>query len=215
MNKEKYKQIIWKLTRKLGFGWLIISFYPKSILVQDGWFESFHKDIPIDSSGNYLPWLTYPFINFITPRLKRNFSLFEYGCGYSTIWYCSEVKNVISVENNSKWASKISKLLPENGKIIINETPKDYVNSIDDFEKFDIIVIDGIVRNQCYIKAVDHLNESGVIIADNSDREDFIESLPILQSRGFKEISFSGLAPSHFVKSQTSILYRNKNCLQI
>lgn len=215
MNKEKYKQIVWKLTRKLGFGWLVISFYPKSILVHDGWFVSYHKDIPIDSSGNYLPWLTYPFIDFITPRLKRNFSLFEYGCGYSTIWYCGNVKNVLAVENNANWASKISNLLPENGKIFIYENSEDYVNSIDVFDKFDIIVVDGVERSKCYIKAIDHLYEDGIIIADNSDREDFKESWPILQSRGFKEISFCGLAPSHFVKSQTSILYRNENCLGI
>ena len=215
MINENNKQIIWKITRKLGLGWLIISFYPKSILVQDGWFASYRKDIPIDSSGNIIPWLTYPFIHFITPRLKRDFSLFEFGCGYSTIWYCSKVKNVISVENNSKWASKIFKLLPENGKIIINEKPEDYVNSIDDFEKFDVIVVDGISRNECYIKAIDHLYEDGVIIADNSDREEFKVSWPIFQSRGFKEVSFCGLAPSHFVKSQTSVLYRNNNCLGI
>ena len=124
MNKQKItetvKGLIWNLTRKFGLGWLIISLYPKSILVQDGWFKSYRKNIPIDSSGNLIPWLTYSFIHFITPRLNKDFSLFEYGCGYSTVWYCNKVKNVISVENNSKWALKISQLLPVNGKILFH-----------------------------------------------------------------------------------------------
>jgi len=209
------KQLIWKFTRKLGLGWLIISFYPKSILVEDGWFTSYQIDIPMNKKKEYLPWLTYPFIDFISQRLKDDFSLFEFGCGFSTIWFCNRVKKVISIENDPKWSTKISKNLPKNGKIVTYENQVDYINSIDNFDKFDIIVIDGIEREQCYLKALNHLHKNGVIIGDNTDRDDFKKSRFMLEAKGFKEIAFSGLTPSHFVKSQTSILYRSDNCLNI
>jgi precorrin-6B methylase 2 len=209
-------RIIWKIVRKCGLGGLVITFYPKSALVQNGWFKSFRRGMPIDAAGNPIPWLPYSMIDFLDERLNKDLTLFEYGCGCSSIWYCSKVKQVTSVENNREWADKVEKMLPANGRVIFKENQDDFVRAIDEAGKVDVIVVDGIMaRAECYKYAASFLTEHGIIIADDSERDDFRSSWQSLKKQGFKKITFTGITPSHFIKSQTSVLYRPNNCLGI
>ena len=207
--------LLWSLARKCGLGPAVLAFYPKSMLVENGWFMSFRCGAPMDASGQPLPWLTYAFIDFVTPRLHKGLTLFEYGCGFSTVWYCSKVKTVTAVENNRVWAQRIEGMLPANGSVLYRQDLQAFAQAIHQVGKVDIIVVDGAARGECYKQASSFLTDRGVIIADNSDWADFKEVWPGLEAQGFKAIPFSGITPSHFVKSQTSILYRSNNCLDI
>ena len=218
MSKSPQKPLIrsiWNIARKCGLGPVILYLYPKSALVEEGWFKSYRRGIPIDARGNPLPWITYPAIDFLNSRLNKELTLFEYGCGFSTKWYCTKVKQVTSVENNSEWADRVQKSLPENGKIIFKEDQDEFVKAIEQIGPVDVIVVDGMAREKCYSEAASFLTPRGIIIADNSERDDFTNSWPKLEEAGFKKITFTGITPSHFVKSQTSILYRPDNCLNI
>jgi nicotinamidase-related amidase len=106
-------------------------------------------------------------------------------------------------------------MLPSNGQVLLRENPSEYVKAIDEVDKVDIIVVDGLARAECYKYAVDSLTDRGVIIADDSERDDFAASWPALEKRGFRKITFTGITPSHFIQSQTSVLYRPNNCLGI
>ena len=214
-TKKRVIRGIWNIIRKCGMGGFIIRFYPKSALVENGWFKSFRRGIPIGGSGRPLPWLPYSMIDFLDERLTRDLSLFEYGCGYSSMWYCSKVKQVTSVENNRGWAEKVESMLPQNGRVIFRENPDEFVRAIDEAGKVDVIVVDGLARPECYKYAPQFLTESGIIIADDSERDDFKESWEALKQKGFRQITFTGMTPSHFIKSQTSVLYRPNNCLGI
>lgn len=219
MNKkllpDSIIQMIWKAVRFLDLGCLILRFYPKSILRTDGWFKSFRLALPIDNKNDPIPWYTYSFIKFIEPRITQNMHIFEYGCGNSTIWYSKKAEKVCAVENNAQWEKQISKKLPENSIVYLREKPEDYIQEIKERGLFDIVVIDGVFRDQCCLPAIEQLKEDGVIIWDNTDREDFNLSYPLLQKYGFKEIYFYGMVPGTFVASQTSVLYRSNNCLGI
>jgi precorrin-6B methylase 2 len=218
MSGSPQKPIIrklWAVARKCGLGPVILYLYPKSALAEDGWFKSYRRGIPIDAAGNPLPWLTYPAIEFLKSRLNEDLTLFEYGCGFSTKWYCTKVKEVTSVENNREWAERVQESLPKNGKVLFKEDQNEFVKAIEQAGRVDVIVVDGMAREECYRRATSFLTPRGIIIADNSEREDFADSWPKLQEDGFKKITFTGITPSHFVKSQTSILYRPGNCLNI
>ena len=206
---------IWTIVRRCGLGPFVLAMYPKSALVQRGWFKSFRRGIPIDADGSALPWLPYSMIDFLASRLNKDLSLFEYGCGFSSIWYCSKVKRVVSVENNRGWASKVEKELPPNGKIIFKENAEDFVRAIDKEGPVDVIVVDGLAREECYKHAPAFLTERGVIIADDSERDDFERGWKVLEKQGFRKITFTGITPSHFIESRTSVLYRQNNCLGI
>lgn len=212
---ERFKKIIWILVRRSDFGGFVLKYYPNSYLRSIGWFRSFREERSVDGLGHPIPWLTYSFLHFFEPRLKQTFRIFEYGCGYSTCWYAAKVKEVVAVENNQFWQEKISSQLPQNGKVIYKNHQDDYVSEIRNHSRFDIVIIDGVYREDCWSPANDSLLEGGVIIWDNSDREDFHEGYLNLRKYGFREIAFSGLAPSSFTFSQTSILYRPNNCLGI
>lgn len=206
---------IWNGARKCGLGPLILSLYPKSALVESGWFKSYRRGIPIDGAGKPLPWLPYSMIDFLDSRLNKELTLFEYGCGFSSIWYCSKVKQVTSVENNRQWSEKVERMLPSNGQVVFREDPNNFVKAIDQVGKVDVIVVDGLVRKECYQYASSFLTDRGVIIADDSERDDFGSSWQGFKDQGFKQLTFTGITPSHFVKSQTSVLYRPDNCLGI
>jgi hypothetical protein len=80
---------------------------------------------------------------------------------------------------------------------------------------FDIILIDGIERPLCFENAISSLNKGGVIIWDNSNRDEFLEIKTKLIPMGYKVIDFYGLAPTEIIPTQTSVIYRTENCLGI
>jgi hypothetical protein len=208
------KMLIWSIIRKIGLDWAILRLHPKSYLLREGWFSSFRKNASINRNGDPIPWVTYSFLHFIERRLNKGLRVFEYGCGNSTLWYAERVKEITAVEHNPVWAKYASSKMPSNGKII-QRTGELYVTEIINHGLFDIVIIDGIFRDQCGKACLDSLTSSGIIIWDNSDRDDFQITFPLLQEKGFREINFHGIAPNSFVPTQTSILYKPSNCLGI
>jgi hypothetical protein len=58
-----------------------------------------------------------------------------------------------------------------------------YVKAIDAYpaEYFDIVVVDGRVRNCCVKRAIPHLKTGGYLIVDNTDRNYYLAPFPELQ----------------------------------
>jgi len=107
--------------------------------------------------------------------------------------------------------------LPKNATYLFCELKNDaYPQSIMEIDHFfDVIVIDGRLRNKCATYAVQKLKEDGVIIWDNSEREKYIEGYELLKKHGFKRIDFYGMGPINSYAWNTSIFYRDKNCFGI
>ena len=57
-----------------------------------GWKKSFFDGFSQDENSAPLPWMTYPFIDFIPSKLNRNTTIFEFGCGSSTLFFAKKVK---------------------------------------------------------------------------------------------------------------------------
>lgn len=210
------KRFLWKIlnTFKLGGP---IQLYLNSQLKEDGWFNSFYKKESIDKNNNPIPWYSYPFIKFLEPRLKKEFSVFEYGSGNSTLWFSKYVKSVKAVEHDKTWYDKVKPKLPANAELIYREIEnKNYSKEISaSGSKYDIIIIDGVDRNNCVYESVNLLSQNGVIILDNSERNDYKESIEFLFSKGFKKIDFWGMCPVTPINTCTSVFYKDDNCLGI
>lgn len=58
-----------------------------------------------------------------------------------------------------------------------------YVKAIDPFPggSFDIVVVDGRVRNGCVKRAIPHVKRGGYLVVDNSERAYYLEGVPELQ----------------------------------
>ncbi|MEF8723081.1 MAG: FkbM family methyltransferase [Candidatus Accumulibacter delftensis] len=185
-------------------------------LLEDGWFRSFREKKPVNSVGEPIPWLTYPALDFLEPRISPSLSVFEYGCGHSTLWWAARVRQLVAVEHDSSWIAAIRSRLPDTAVVRHHalEPAAHYVNAIvAEATFFDIVVIDGRHRNQCLHCAPQALSPRGVIILDNSDRPQYQPGSAYLQSLGFRHVDFSGLVPVVCWKSCTSIYYRDDNVL--
>ena len=91
----------------------MLRIHPKSGLRKVGWYRSCRVAKPIDSDGSPLPWWTYPAIAFLRDRIRPQFRVLEFGAGYSTLWLCRRVQQVVSFENSPEW---LRALQPQVGK---------------------------------------------------------------------------------------------------
>jgi predicted O-methyltransferase YrrM len=145
-------------------------------------------------------------------------SVFEYGCGASTLWWAAKVKEVISIEHDREWYERMLPSLPQNVLLthIALCRDGDYARKIAEYEKrFDIVVLDGRDRVKCAMNSLESLKESGVIVWDNSDREEYEDGYDFLVENGFRKIEFVGFAPGNIDRTETAMFYRPGNCLGI
>lgn len=185
-------------------------------LKDDGWFRSFKDEASVDADGNPIPWITYPAIEFIKRRINKEMSVFEYGCGGSTLWWASKVKEVVSIEHNKDWYQRILPTIPNNVTLehVELEYGGEYSRKILKYKcRFDIVVIDGRDRVNCGVNTIDALKPDGVIVWDNSDQKEYEQGYQFFLNNGFKKIEFVGLAPIVNWKAETGIFYRQDNCL--
>lgn len=197
---------------------LLCSFRYSGMLSDYGWWESYKGGLPVDKEGNPIPWVTYPFIEFIKDRLNKNLEVFEYGSGNSTLWYAKKVRFVTSVEHEKIWYEKIKSNMLSN--ISLNYIELDYRDDYSKFplslnKRFNIVIVDGRDRVNCLINSVNVLENDGVIVLDDSERESYAEGVEFLLNRGFKRIDFWGISPRIFFRKCTTIFYKRNNCLGI
>lgn len=180
-------------------------------LVTSGWLNSMFDGRPVDATGGPIPWFTYPAIDFLEPRVQRNWTVLEWGCGNSTLWWAARAKHVIGVEHDRAWHQLIASEAPANATIVLAEDPDRYANLQDapDAGPYDVIVIDGEQRNRCARRAATSVKPDGIIVFDNSDRKMYRDGLAFLMDSGWKRLDFFGLIPSYLYRICTSIFYRN------
>ncbi len=214
---NKFKKLIWDILIKLKIGG-VVQLLLASGLRDDGWFESFNTKKSIDKNGNPIPWGTYSFIKFIEPRLKKDFKVFEFGSGNSTLWYAKRVSEITAVENDLEWYKNVSSSMPPNAQMIYCELKYDgdYCRQVVKQNKqYNIIIIDGRDRNNCVKNSINFLTNDGIIVYDNTQLAEYASSIEFILQNGFKRLDFNGLLPVVAHNNTTTIFYRNENCLNI
>jgi len=202
-----------------GKKYLVFEELKSRFLDKTGWTLSAKTREPVDVNGKEIPWFNYSSIHFLDQRIRKEFSIFEYGSGNSTFWFSERAHKVISIEYDEKWFKKLENriLTIQNINLIfIKPESKEYAKYILGFtEEFDIVIIDGRDRVKCGLNSLKALKKDGVIIWDDAERERYKEGHDFLYSNGFKSIEFFGLGPIRRRASVTTIFYREENCLGI
>jgi hypothetical protein len=189
-----------------------------SALLEYGWFRSFSNGRPVDLNGNPIPWFTFPAIEFLKSKETKDFILFEYGAGNSTLWWSSRVNFIYSCEHDKQWYNIVFEHLPKNVSLKHIELVYggDYCREIGKYNgKFHIIIIDGRDRNNCLKNCLVALRDDGIIILDNSDRTEYKEGIEFLLFNGFRKLDFYGMGPINTHAWCTSMFYKDNNCLSI
>ena len=162
--------------------------------------------MPLNNKGEIIPMYTYPCYEYLNSIDWKNADVFEYGCGYSTIWWKGKNVNYIGVEDDKKWYDLLKKNQPN---IQLKEDLKDYVNLIYEIDKkFDVIVIDGQGRFDCVKPALDCIKKDGMIILDNSDWH--TNTKEQLDNSNLIPIHFHGFKALH-IDSETTSCYISRD----
>lgn len=216
--KEKFNSIKYFLTHPSALK-LVISLKESGYLFDEGWFKSFDEKKPVDKNGKPIPWFSYPSIEFLKEKLNDKMIVLEYGSGNSTLFFAERVKEIISIETDKYWYEELKIRIPSNAKIFLYEKDKSnirYHQFIDSFEqKFDIIVVDAIERNEVLLNSILHLSFNGIIILDDSERQEYQSAINYLLNSGLKKIDFWGISPGYFYKKCTTIFYFQNNVFNI
>lgn len=117
--------------------------------------------------GLIMPWYVLPVLKWLKEQPVKDWKVFEYGAGYSTVWWRANCREIKGVESSKSWAKAMS--------IDHREDEYEYVTHIDTagIELCDCVVIDGIYRENCLRYAIDFMKPGGILIVDNWESEDF------------------------------------------
>lgn len=180
-----------------------------------------------DNISAELPWMNLEVISWLRTYLKPEMKMFEWGSGGSTFFYSNLVGQVISIEYDEGYYGIVKKQLEEKGRknVELVLTPPqdegecksfspgyvgryfdDYTRTIDQYPErsFDVIVVDGRQRNECFKKALGKLKPDGIIVFDNFEREIY------KKSQYFEDLQYfniEGLMPFGYVIGTTAIFY--------
>jgi len=110
---------------------------------------------------------------------------FEWGSGRSTAWLAARTARLTSVEHDPDWHARVSAALAAEARVECRLQPADpngaadpaYCGAIDDAPDgaLDLVLIDGLYRDECARRALPKLAPGGLLVLDNSNR--FLPSL--------------------------------------
>lgn len=119
-----------------------------------------------DDNGVMMPWYTRPCLEWLDKLPLHEMSVFEYGCGASSLWYFSRYAEYFGVDTNPEWC------FLENRHYEYQTYAGEKKKYIDapGYLHYDLIIIDGDFRDDCTEHALRHLKKGGYLICDNFEQ---------------------------------------------
>ena len=187
-----------------------------SYLVTSGLMESYRCGYPCKADGTAVPWMNYSLITLLEERLTEDIKLLEFGSGYSTLFFSRLVGSVTSIESEVEWFETTRQMVGDSADLFLvesteTESYRKVLEQLDDH--FDVILIDGRNRVSCAVLTSDMVTERGVILFDDSMREEYKEGIDHLVNKGFKRLDFEGIKPTSIKLYRTTLFYKPGNCL--
>lgn len=180
--------------------------------------RSIDEKVCLDKDGHPIPWYTYPAIEYLAQFDYTAKTIFEFGCGNSSLFWATRAKQVISIEDNPCWFAKWQELFKEpNLDIRWRDEGEIYENAIfENDDKYDVIVVDGKRRADCAKTAVQKLKNGGMIILDDSDRVntslEYVKAIEALRAANLIQVDFYGFCPmNNYTKTTSLFLSRDFN----
>jgi hypothetical protein len=164
------------------------------------------------ADGRPIPWYTYPAIDFLAQRDFQNCHVLEFGGGQSTLWWSARARSVFTVEQRAEWLAKLQSQIGSNVSLhhvpLSASTPslqpvRDLIKA-NPVRAFDIIVIDGHLRQEATALAFEYLAPGGAIILDNAEGYGFYNEV---SKRDCRRVDFFGFAPGVSLRHCTSIVF--------
>lgn len=104
--------------------------------------------------------------------LRREDRGVEFGSGSSTRWLGLRSSQLISVESDPTWysrvAEKTSDLASVDLRVVSDASADAYVAGVADIEQVDFVMDDGWHRGAVALWAIDHLRPGGLLVVDDT-----------------------------------------------
>lgn len=132
----------------------------------------------VDEQANAVfPWFTHPCLEYLKTLDFNGKRVLEFGAGRSTRWWRTKADWVTSIDTNAEWVERVKEDCEEggltNGIIIpkvINEgdqlRAEEYISAGDEYAPYDVVIVDGILRYECILKALE-MPRPLTLIVDN------------------------------------------------
>jgi hypothetical protein len=128
------------------------------------------------------PWISAGAIAFCRTHLRPDMRGLEWGSGRSTAWYARRVAHLTSVEHNPHWHDRVREMITgaENVALRLVPAPEStdaywapdnpYVGVVDEFEdeSLDFVVVDGLYRQACVLRALPKIAPGGYLLVDDT-----------------------------------------------
>lgn len=157
-----------------------------------------------------IPWIALPAYRYLRDRV-RGARVFEFGSGMSTVWFARRCRELHSVEHDPGWYRRVRRMTAAypDADVRLCERKEDYVGRIDAFPAghFDVILIDGVWRGECFARCVSRVKAGGLLVVDNTDSELYrsvADRLPEEFASGQVRV-FAGFPPGSFHAVETTI----------
>ena len=123
-------------------------------------------------------------------------------------WFYGATR-VVSVEHDRIWYERLRARLPAGHELHLVEDPGEYPRVLARYaERFDVIVVDGIMRRACCAAAVAQLAPGGLVILDNADWHH--RCAAVLRGAGLLEVDFAGFGPVNGYTWTTSLFFQRE-----
>lgn len=182
-------------------------------LDQVGWIRTRAERIARDTSGEPMPWFTYPALHFLRERVKPEWRILEFGAGMGTLWWSRHVREAVAIEHDADWADHVTNKCNARLIRVSAGSADDYLRSALSSGTYSVVIVDGIFRNECLAVAPSLLDDGGVIVLDDAQREEYRPAVEALRGQGFKLLPLHGPQPVSKHPGCTAILYRDVNVL--
>lgn len=166
-----------------------------------------------DETGEIVPWMTRPAIEYLKKNLKADHEICEFGCGSSTLFFAKRVKKVIGVETRDEWFEMLKLVKPANVEVklirdgLSNPTYENF--ALNSGQKFDFIIVDSLKRFECARNSIAALKPGGSIILDDSERDNYKKIFDFFAEKNFIQKDFPGIAPGQMREKNTTVFRHN------
>jgi hypothetical protein len=122
------------------------------------------------------PWLGYRAVKRLGELARPDWTVLEFGSGMSSLFFASRCRHLVSIESDPTWYEQMKRLFARERITNVDyrlRGPADYTR-IDDYpdQCFDLVIIDGLVRDQAARAAARKVKPDGYLFLDNSDVRD-------------------------------------------
>jgi predicted O-methyltransferase YrrM len=119
------------------------------------------------------PWFTREAVRVLAQLLRPDDRCFEWGSGRSTRWLATRTASIRSIEHDPEWLARVRTELADQPNACVERvtaTLPEYAGTIASESSLDVVIVDGLFRDECALAATDKVRPGGILVIDDVER---------------------------------------------